>query len=426
MKNQGLNAVGIIAEYNPFHMGHAWQMKKAKELSGADYCIAAISGDFVQRGSPAIYDKYARTAMALEGGADLVLLLPSIFSVSSAEDFAACGIALLDRLGVVGSVCFGSECGDIRPLAHAAALLNSEPKAYADVLKERLKKGDTFPQARARALNGLEPFEEGFLSSPNNILAIEYVKAILKRGSSLTPITVLRQGNGYHDASIPEGIYSASALNPAGFCSALSIRRIMEEAGGRRVPEVLNEKIPNFVKTEMEKGYPISPDDFSTLLNAALLKFSNLPGSGSAYLDVSTGLAARIKRQCLDFGSFKERVAALKTRQYTYTRISRALLHIILDMTWQEASRGREADYAPYARVLGFRRKALPLLAEIKKRGQSPLITKTADAGQLLKGAAWEMMQKDFFCSHLYQAVVCGKYQMRMENEFTRSVLIKD
>lgn len=415
MINQGLHAVGIIAEYNPFHKGHGWQLKKAKEISGADYCIAAISGDFVQRGAPAIYDKYLRTAMALEAGVDLVVELPSIFALSSAEDFATCGVALFDRLGVVRNVCFGSECGDLEPIMRAAALLNTEPEAYKNVLKERLKRGFSYPEARAAALNGLKDFEEGFLSSPNNILAIEYVRAILRRNSPLKPIALLRQGSGYHDTSMGEE-----------FCSASAIRKAMEETGGRKVPETLYGKIPGFVLREMEQGYPICSDDFSSLLNAALLKFTPSSQPGSGYLNVSPELAARISRQRLNFGSFDQRVAALKTRQYTYTRISRALLHIVLDMTTQEAIRARRAGYAPYLRVLGFCRRALPLLSEIKKRGQSPLITKTADAGRLLKGTAWEMMQKDLLCSHLYQAAVAGKYHIRLKNEYTRSVIIKE
>lgn len=445
MRNQERNTVGIIAEYNPFHKGHAWQLKAAKELSGAEYCIAVISGDFVQRGAPAIYDKYARTAMALEAGVDLVLELPSIFAVSSAEDFAACGVALLDRLGTVGSICFGSECGDMEPIERAASILHAEPEAYAGVLKERLKQGFSFPQARAYALSSLERFEEGFLSSPNNILAIEYVKAMKRRNSPLRPLTLQRQGKGYHDDAIPERLrYNSgerSAMPPApgtpcDFCSASAIRKAMEDGGGRKVPERLLGEIPDYVTAYMEQGYPIRSDDFSALLQAALLPFAKTcvspsrPGAPrysdiTRYLDVSPELGARIEKSCLSFETFEERIASLKTRQYTYTRISRALFHILLGMTKQEAKAARAADYAPYARVLGFRRCALPLLTQIKKRSLSPLITKTADAGKALDGTAWEMVQNDFYRSHLYQAVVTGKYGIGQKNEYTRSVIIR-
>ncbi|WP_039893521.1 nucleotidyltransferase family protein, partial [Hungatella hathewayi] len=143
------------------------------------------------------------------------------------------------------------------------------------------------------------------------------------------------------------------------------------------------------------------------------------------YLDVSSDLAARIRKDLLSFTTFEDRISALKTRQYTYTRISRALLHLLLGITDQEIMAARAADYAPYARVLGFNRKASAVLSDIKKRGTIPLITKTADAGSLLEGTAWEMFQKDLFCSHLYQAVVSGKYHTRLKNEYTHSVVMK-
>ena len=166
-----VSAVGIIAEYNPFHNGHAYQLKKALELSESDYCIAAISGDFVQRGGPAVFDKYTRTAMALDAGADLVVELPPIFASSSAEDFAACGVALFDALGVVGHLCFGSESGDLD-------LLAKEPEEYQLALRQYLKEGYTFPQARAAALSSYDrSIDPEFFNLPNNTLGIEYLKA---------------------------------------------------------------------------------------------------------------------------------------------------------------------------------------------------------------------------------------------------------
>lgn len=416
-KNENAYIVGIIAEYNPLHKGHAWHIQKAKELAGADYCIAVMSGDFVQRGAPAIYDKYTRTAMALEAGADLVLEMPSIFATSSAEDFAACGIALLDRLGVVGSVCFGSECGGMEEISRAASILVSEPDIFTDSLKKHLKMGFTWPQARAHALSLTGNFEEELLDSPNNILGIEYAKALIKRKSPIRPITVLRQGSGYHDTDFT-----------GGFCSASAIRKAMEEnelSGGNGLPASVRQGMPSFAVNFLESAYPVFSNDFSTLLNAALLSMTETSVPFEKYLDVSDSLAARIRKELLAFSSFEDRISALKTRQYTYTRISRALLHLLLGITDQEIMAGRAADYAPYARVLGFNRRALALLSDIKKRGTIPLITKTADAGKLLEGTAWEMLQKDLFCSHLYQAVVSGKYHIRLKNEYTHSVVIK-
>lgn len=414
-KNENAYTVGIVAEYNPLHLGHAWHIQKAKEAAGSRYCIAVMSGDFVQRGAPAIYDKYTRTAMALEAGADLVLELPSVFATSSAEDFAACAVALLDRLGVVNSICFGSESGHIGEITHAASILAAEPDHYTAALKEQLKKGLTYPQARAHALSLTGEFEDGLLDSPNNILGIEYVKALIKRGSTIHPVTVRRQGSGYHDTSFAED-----------FCSASAIRKAMEQSADRgELPGSVQEGIPGYVKSAMESGCPIFSNDFSTLLNAALIRLDREGIPFEQYLDVSAELAARIRKDLLSFSSFEERIASLKTRQYTYTRISRALLHILLGITISDGRNGRAADYAPYARVLGFRRSSAGLLSDIKKRGNIPLITKTADAGRILEGTAWEMFQQDLHCSHLYQAVVSGKYQTRLKNEYTHSVVIR-
>lgn len=183
--------------------------------------------------------------------------------------------------------------------------------------------------------------------------------------------------------------------------------------------------MPSFVGDFLEPAYPVFLNDFSTLLNTALLRMTAASDPFEQYLDVSDDLAARIRKELLSFSSFEDRIGALKTRQYTYTRISRALLHLLLGITDQEIMAGRAADYAPYARVLGFNRGASAVLSDIKKRGTIPLITKTADAGDLLEGTAWEMFQKDLFCSHLYQAVVSGKYHTRLKNEYTHSVVMK-
>lgn len=413
-KNENAYIVGVIAEYNPLHNGHAYHIKKAKELAGAQYCIAVMSGNFVQRGAPAIYDKYTRTAMALDAGADLVLEMPSIFAVSSAEDFASCGIALLDRLGVVSSVCFGSECGEIGEISRAATILASEPDDYTETLKEQLKKGATYPQARAYALSRLADFAPGLLASPNNILGIEYVKAILRRNSTLRPLTLRRQGSGYHDTELTGGLSSASA-----------IRKSMEKVSAGSLPDTIQNEVPSFVETVMKNGFPIFTNDFTLLLNTRLLQLIESGVALEQYSDVSQDLAARIQKDRFTFPALEDRITALKTRQYTYTRISRALLHILLGITSDEIIAGRLAGYAPYARILGFRRQSCEVLSAIKKRGTLPLITKTADAGHLLEGTAWEMFRKDLACAHLYQAVVSEKYHVQLKNEYTHSVVIK-
>lgn len=412
------SAVGIIAEYNPFHNGHAYHIKKAKELSKADYCIVVMSGDFVQRGAPAIFDKHTRATMALSCGADLVIELPSIFATSSAEDFAACSIALLSSLGVVDSVCFGSECGEIQTLSDIASILAEEPEEYKQILRMELKKGLSFPQARNKAIISCESLDEedaSILLTPNNILGIEYCKAIHRQNSSLTPLTIKRAGSGYHDPLVTPDQYS----------SATGIRNLLKEnEGGITDTNSFYLQIPESARQIVKNSQPVFPDDFSPLLNAALLRLSMDDSSLERYADVSRELAARIKKQLPDFLPFEEKISSLKTKQYTYTRISRALLHIILGITTEQIKEGKELGYAPYARILGFRKDSKDLLGHIKMRGSIPLITKTAGAELTLSEAASSMLRQDFYCSHLYQTVLQNKYHIQNKNEFTRSVVI--
>lgn len=226
-----MKTAGIIAEYNPFHNGHRYQIEELRARTGADFVIIAMSGDFVQRGEPAVFDKYTRTRMALNAGADLVLELPAAFATSSAEDFAACGVALFDKLGVVDLLCFGSECGDVTALEPVARLLAKEPEGYGKLLQERLSKGDSFPKAREwavtewmkREINTDGADMQALLSSPNNILGIEYMKALIRRGSSIDPYTIQRNGQGYNDSDIDavadgQGFASASAIRKALRC----------------------------------------------------------------------------------------------------------------------------------------------------------------------------------------------------------------
>ena len=385
--NKNSLAVGIIAEYNPFHNGHAYHIRKAKEMTQADYCIVVMSGDFVQRGAPAIYDKYTRTAMALSCGADLVIEIPSVFASSSAEDFAACGVALLNNLGVAGSLCFGSECGDVEKLSGIASILATEPTVYTKELRKELKKGATFPEARNQALIScgiLKNEESSVLVSPNNILGIEYCKALYRQKSPIVPVTLSRKGCGYHDTS----------LVTEHFSSATGIRKALYDN-----PDILKDAESALIQVPAAVRQILHP-----------LRYP--------------GYHKGLFKQLTDFLPFEERINRLKTRQYTYTRISRALLHIALGITSHETALGRNAGYAPYARVLGFKKTSANLMGEIKKRGNIPLITKTADARLILSGTAWSMLQRDFYCSHIYQTIVQNKYHIQMKNEFTHSVVI--
>ncbi len=427
-----MKVVGIIAEYNPFHNGHAWQIREAQRLAGADFCIIAMSGDFVQRGAPAVFDKYTRTRMALCAGADLVLEIPPVFACGSAEDYASCGVALLDRLGIVDALCFGSECGQTKPLMDLARILCREPEAYRKRLKEELKNGLSFPLARQKALeeylagtaDGLASGLSDLLSLPNNILGIEYCKAILRRGSRMEPIAVLRRGSGHHDASLP-------AADGDVFPSATALRSMLTarpEDGVRRHFTELSRSVPTPVLSLIGQAYPLVPDDFSVLLSQRLLDLQISGCPLSSFYDVPEDLAARISRRTLEFSGFSDRCAALKTRQYTYTRVSRALLHILLNMTAQDADTRKSHDYISCFRILGFRKDAGALLSAIQKAARFPdpvpMITRTAGAASVLGTDALEEFRRDLFCSHIYQSVLAARSGRKIANEFTAPLVV--
>lgn len=413
-----MKTAGIIVEYNPFHSGHRYQIEQLRARTGTDYVVAVMSGDYVQRGEPALYDKYTRTAIALHNGIDLVLELPCGFATSSAEDFAACGVALLDRLGVVDTLCFGSEAGELSLLQRAAEILIQEPDAYRQSLRARLKEGNSFPKARLDALCGCLPEEStlpSLLSQPNNILGMEYLKALQKRRSSIRPVTIRRAGQGYHEETLDQ---------KAPFPSATGIRAAVRkgECDYLACPQYHGMEPDAFLQPE--KPVPVFADDLTGILNWKLLELLHQGVSLSDFADVSPELEARLAARSLEFATFSGRAEQLKTKAYTYTRVSRALIHLLLGITTQQLLEAKAQDYVSYVRVLGFRRQAAPLLAAIKKNCGLPLVTKTADARRDLEGIAFRQFQQELTASHLYQSVVFQKSGILMKNEYTRSVII--
>ena len=411
-----MKTVGIIAEYNPFHNGHAYQISMAKKMTGADYCIIVMSGDFVQRGTPAVMDKYIRTRCALENGADLVLELPVCYASGSAEYFASGAVALLDKLGVTDTICFGSECDDIGLLTELAeALLNESPQ-FKKVLKQQMKAGASYPQARNHALSVTAPHLTGslhILQSPNNILGLEYIKALKKRRSSIKPYSVNRMGSGYHNAGL-EGPYS----------SALAIR---ESIGRRNEIRYIKDQVPANVYSAMEEAFghtfPILPNDLSALLSYKLLLEQSQ--GYTSYLDIDASFSDRLSRMlssCTDYTSFCDR---LKTKNMTYTRVSRNLLHILLDIYQKDMDTFCKEDYVYYARMLGFKKEAEPLLGAVKEHTEIPLLSKLADADNLIGNKnGQKMLAADIRAGHIYSLLVQQKFGGTPRNEYRRQIIV--
>lgn len=403
-----MKIVGLITEYNPFHAGHLYHMQQARELTGADYCVVLMSGSFVQRGEPAIFDKYLRTKTALLAGADLVLEIPVAFSTASAHEFAAYGVALLSAIGV-DAVVFGSECGQIEILKQAAYALNYESAEFQERLRKGLKAGLTYPQARAKALE-MEDTWASVLSSPNNILGIEYLRAAEDLHSLMEFYTISRKGSGYHEDTLAD----------ANFPSASAIRGIIRNSlsKDKDLLDILASHLPAVTHPAYTGAVPVFVDDFSELLNAAILQMQ----ATFSIADLSPELAARLAKPPYFPLSFEERIQALKTRQLTYTRVSRALLHLALGMREEDISRWKDEGYALYARILGFRRQSSPLLSCLHKKSSIPLITKMADAAQNLSPSALALLEQEVYASHLYQTVRMKRSGV-FQNEYTEGLV---
>lgn len=438
-----MKTVGIIAEYNPFHTGHEYQIDHAKKKLGADYVVIAMSGDFVQRGTPAVFSKYVRTKMALLGGADLVLELPVSVSTASAELFARGGVQLLSGLGVVDTLCFGSECGDTHALMDLAKVLAFEPETFQEKLRQNLKEGMTFPKARSQALCALFPDSESIrqiLSSPNNILGIEYCKAILREKSSIVPSAIKREGNAYHETT----------LDQKNFPSASGIRRTLSEisahpcqatllSGSDLVPETSSENasldddlvfslqeltdrfLPlscreSFVQTVKESGF-LEEKDLDLLYRYRLLQETE--DSLCTYLDLSHSLARRILACRDQYETFSQFTDLLKTKEITRTRIQRALLHMLLHISDVPTK-------IPYARVLGFRKNSSALLGAIKKQGTIPLLTKLSDAPKLLDPDtdAMKLLNETTFASNLYESILAQKKNAACIHEYRQQIIL--
>ncbi len=396
-----MKLMAIICEYNPFHNGHAYQLNQQKKALGCDGVICLMSGNFVQRGEPAICDKWARSEMALSGGADLVLELPTLYALQSAEGFAMGGVSLLTALGLSGYLCFGSESGDLLSLQKIAELGQTEE--YGLRVKEMLKTGVSYPKACSLAMTEIFPDAEDILSCANDMLGVEYIRAISKTGSSLVPQTILRE-LGKHDSDVAED----------GFLSATAIRsRIL---AGESVSDVMPQAATQIIEREMKAGRgPVTVENLDLLLCYALQQIekqdlSNISG-------VSEGLENRLIEAAGKCRSFRAIAEEVKTKRYPYTRICRVLLHALLGITKEDE------NLSPgYARILGIGEKGPEILKHLQKTTSIPLINKTADAD--LTGDAKRLFDIDLRATDLYSLLYPQKNTGQNGMDFYRSPVI--
>ena len=439
----------VIAEYNPFHRGHNYLMSQTRLLGQVDYIVVVMSGDFVQRGEPAVVDKYFRTRMALAGGADLVIELPAAYATATAEDFACGAVSILDTLGVVDMVSFGTESMELDGLETLARILVEEPDEYRAFLKEGLRQGLNFPLAREQALcrylQGLEDRREstrkagkeaskessreaskegsrkaskessreaskegsrearmaeelhGQLTGSNNILGLEYMKALMRRDSSIKAMAVKRQGAAYHETDLSKD-----------FPSATGIRNFLKESGTGQTSRLmamtgLGRDLAEDLADRYGRGDRVDWDDLMALLDYQII-YSDLTG----YLGLDAELAGRIRHFHRAGMSFGDLTRCLHARHRTDTALQRALLHLVLQIGDRRLPLKQPGSLFPYIRVLGFKRKAGPLLAAVRDRCPVPLIQKYSDR-RLLDDEALYFYDIDMKCETLYEQIAAGK-----------------
>jgi len=342
---------GIITEYNPFHNGHLFHFEQSKKITGADAVIAVMSGNFVQRGEPAIVGKFARTRMALLCGVDMVLELPVVYATASAEGFAAAACRLLAATNIVDSICFGSEVGEIEPLWAIARHLCNESADFKRILRDNLARGASFPAARAAALKSTFGSDAKIINTPNNILGVEYLKAIINHRLPLAAYTIKRQGATHNSDDFLVGSASAGA-----------IRKFIQQGGDM---DKLSPLMPKASFDIFRDEPPNCLDNFSPFFHYAL---HNAP----------TGISSRLIAAAKQHYLISDVLAAAKTKNVTHSALQRAVVRLVLNI------RNNPLDIT-YIRVLGFRREKESLLRHLHALAALPVITNIKYAREMLE-----------------------------------------
>ncbi len=385
-----MKIVGIIAEYNPFHNGHKYQIEYAKKKLMADCVIIAMSGSFTQRGTIAAFDKYTRAQAALKNGADIIFEIPTIFATASAKEYAACATNLLASTKICDTLLFGSETEDINLLEkYAKAEIDFENDSIkSDDFKRLLSMGNTFSKARALFIK--EKYKIELSNEPNDILATEYINAILKNNYDLSYTNIKRINNSYNSNELSGAISSAT-----------SIRQALKENNSIDfcVPE----------NTKYNKNLFIDIDDISNILYLKLIS----EGDYSKYADISTDLSNKIKNNLSSYISFSQYCDLLKSKDITYSRISRALCHILLNITKEEFDAAKKNNYNNKLRLLGISENGSNFLSNIKQNSPLEIITKPDIITDKI----------DIYASEILRILQITKTNSSIPNEYTRKFL---
>lgn len=395
--------LGIITEYNPFHNGHKLHIEKSKKETNSNYCIVVMSGNFSQRGEPTLFDKYLRTKMALLNGADIVLELPLTFATASAELFALGAVDILDKTGIVTNICFGSENGNIDNFLEVANILSNEPLEFKQNLTHFLNEGLSFPKARINALEKTLNKNIDFLNEPNNILSIEYLKAINKLNSKIIPKTIKREKANFHSNKINGNIASATAIRYAFFNSEYN-----------NVKKVVPKNCFDLIEDMSPFNTP-TLDDYTNILKY-ILKTSNIENIKNI-ADITEGIENKILEN-VNSMSITNLIENIKSKRYPYTKLQRAILHIILNITKNDQQYLKE-NLNPYIRVLGFKKESSYLLKDLTENAKVPIITNLKNAKKQLDNKGIYYLNKEIKSTDIYYL-----FQNKNNNEEYRQPLV--
>jgi predicted nucleotidyltransferase len=396
--------LGIAAEYNPFHNGHLYHINASKRAIPGSKAIVIMSGGFTQRGETAICDKFTRTRMALENGADIVAELPVYYAVSSAGYFAEAAVKLMNASGVITHISFGAESGDLERLRLTASALNKHSEAIAPLTHKFMSEGMPYFAAREQSLTTILRISHDFISQPNHILAIEYLKTLERTGSALIPVAVQRSGSGYH--------VTASALR--------------RHIASRDYPALADCMPENAFFLLLGHLSQYGAADISRLDGALLyLLRTKPPGEIKSILDMNDGVAERLLKLCGAYDSSSALLGAVKTKRYAYSRLKRAAAHLLLDIKREAFEMFNQTGGPRYIRVLGFRKDAAGLLGEMTKRASLPVITNLRRAAGVLGEEGMLMLNKDIQSTDMYYLACERKINTHGRNhEYYRGVVV--
>ena len=421
-----MKVTGIIAEYNPFHKGHEYHLKHTREVLGSDYIIVVMSGNYVQRGAPTIIDKYSRAEMALKCGADLVLELPACFSTASAEYFAFGGTAILDRLNIVDELCFGTESLDnngpgsedpeqlTRDFAKIADLLAEEPPEYKEVLKSGLKMGLSHAAAASMAIGKvLGQDYVTLMETSNNILGVEYIRALKVLESQIKPVPVARMLSSHKDSQITQGFSSATSIRNSIF------NKYDANSLARTVPaEVLEILTDRYLVT-----FPVFRDDFSVILGEKLLSAKD-SSDLTQYFGVPEDLANRFLKLRNEYRTFNQFRELSYTKNLNKATVGRALMHITLGIKSADMMKLYNKENLTAVKVLGFKESARPLLSAIKKNADISMVTKLADYKPDPNGDGADMIEQTTRMDMLYRMVAMNKFDVDIPTPYEQELII--